>query len=100
MSLFLRNEGEGIGLRTPPVSWLGGLKRAAFPSGWPETDPAGQWLARYGRRLTVARRRRLHTVFPNAEFAVNVERDAERRMRCRAMSRGVCRYRLRAVRSA
>src|SRR5271169_6844933 len=62
------------GLQTPPVSWLGGLERAAFPPGWPfrrqtKKDPAGQWLARVWRRLTVARRRRFHTVFPNAEFA-------------------------------
>ncbi len=32
-------------------------------------DLAGQWLARNGRRLTVARRRRFRTVFPNTEFA-------------------------------
>ena len=34
-----------------------------------KTNLAGQWLARIWRRLTVARRRRFHTVFPNAEFA-------------------------------
>ena len=48
-------------------------------------DPAGQWLARRWRRLTVARRRRLHTVFPIAELAVNVERGsgaASRAPRC------------------
>jgi len=28
---------EFRGLQTPPVSWLGGLIRAAFPSGWPDT---------------------------------------------------------------
>src|SRR5579862_5108379 len=63
---------EFAGCKTPPVSWLGGLKRAAFPSGWPYTTRPGQWLARNWRRLTVARRRRLCTVFPNAEFAVDV----------------------------
>jgi hypothetical protein len=46
-------------LRTPSVSWLGGTA----PRGLPIPD-SGQWLARKNSRLTVARRRRVCTVFP------------------------------------
>ena len=41
-------------------------------------DLAEQWLARNWRRLTVARRRRLCTVFPNAEFAGECGRSGAR----------------------
>jgi len=56
-------------METPPVSWLGGILLGR-PSrrGVASSDEAPkQWRAPDFFRLTVAQRRRLHTVFPCTE---------------------------------
>jgi len=61
-------------IEAPSVSWLGGISGAAFPSRSQlsriESQPTKQWSAPNNSRLTVARRRRLFTVFPCTESRV------------------------------
>src|SRR6185295_14630065 len=68
--------GVFVGCETPPVSWLGGLQRAAFPSGWPcdlgRTVARSRWAPPYSRAAATA-----FTVFPNTEFAVIVDFSGE-----------------------
>jgi hypothetical protein len=81
-------------LRTTPVSWLGGtgpwLHRAgARPSrsDAPNSSDSPQWLAQCFFRLTVARRRRLGTVFPCTQFAIIVRGRARCWLRCAGAKR-------------
>jgi len=73
-----------FGIEAPSVSWLGGICGAAFPFcrqlSRIESQRTEQWPAPEKSRLTVARRRRLFTVFPCTESRVEWSSAAGRRV--------------------